>query len=624
MNLSNYLDSIASPEDVRKLSEKQLDGLCGELRERILHTVSKNGGHLSSNLGSVELTVALLKVFQPPKDTIVWDVGHQSYAYKLLTGRNDSFSTLRRKGGISGFPNKEESLYDPYTSGHASTSVSAALGFSTAEYLLGETERSVVAVIGDGALTGGLAYEGFNNAGRLRRSFIVILNDNDMSISRNVGSIARYLTRLRTAHGYLQAKGRIEEFVQRIPLIGKNIYRFVSGFKRMLKHLIYGTNLFENLGFEYYGPFDGHDVKRLTEVFENVKSIRRPVLLHVLTEKGRGYAPAEKNPGVFHGVSGFDIETGEVNASCKKSFSSVFGEELCALASQDKRICAITAAMAGGTGLEQFHKRFASRFFDTGIAEEHAVTFAGALASGGMLPVFAVYSTFLQRSFDQILHDAALQQDNITLAIDRCGLVGDDGETHQGIFDAAFLSNIPGMKIFSPSYYEELRWMLRASLYEYSGPSAVRYPRGCELYKPACYQECRTDYQTLYEKHGSVWIVAYGRLFSHACRAAERLQASGMSVSVLKLNVIHPLPESLYEELRDAKAVFSFEEGVLSGGVGEHLARILLEKGYGGVFRSKGFDNCFVRHGTVLELLKEAGLDEDGMIRCVENTMNGE
>lgn len=605
------LESINSPADLKAVSSSQLSALCEEIRQQIIQTVSENGGHLASNLGVVELTVALHRVFDVPRDTIIWDVGHQAYTHKLLTGRREQFATIRSKDGLSGFPNREESAYDAFSTGHASTSISAALGFSAAKALRGE-EGHVVAVIGDGALTGGLSYEGLNNAGRLNRNFIVILNDNEMSISRNVGSIARYLAHIRTTPGYLRAKGSVENVLDHIPKIGKPIHHGMTRMKNLLKHIIYGGNLFENLGFTYYGPFDGHDVEALSEVLENAKKINKPVLLHVLTSKGKGYPYAEENPGLFHGLSGFDVNTGEMQKS-HTSFSDVFGETLCEMARADKRICAVTAAMKVGTGLKSFARMYPDRFFDTGIAEEHALTFSGALAAGEMLPIFAVYSTFLQRSYDQILHDAALQHVNLTLAVDRAGIVGDDGETHQGVFDTAFLNTVPGAVIFSPCYFDELRQMLQCAVYQCGGVSAVRYPRGGEGYRPADFMPSRAAYQRYGPAEADTVLVTYGRLFSFACLAVNALRKKGISVAVLKLNRIRPIDPGAVLEVCKAAHVFFFEEGIRQGGIGETFSSMLLEHTFPGKFLLYAIDDTFLKHASVKETLHSLGLDAEGM-----------
>lgn len=469
------LDQISCSRNLKGLSNEELIKLCEEIREKIITTVSKNGGHLASNLGVVELTVALHTVFDCPKDQIVWDVGHQCYTHKMLTGRLDKIDTIRTKGGLSGFQRRDESICDPLSTGHSSTSISSAFGLAAAKNLKGE-DGSVIAVIGDGALSGGLAYEGMNNAGSFKRNFIVILNDNKMSISRNVGSMARYLSAIRMRSTYLKAKNVVDAILVKIPVLGDFMKKIILKSKSALKKLINNGTIFEGMGFKYFGPIDGHDIKKLIKVLTIAKNWDRPILIHINTVKGKGYHYAEKNPKAFHGTSGFDVKNG-LKSIPKSDFSSVFGRELFNLAKDDARICAITAAMKLGTGLSYFARNFKNRFFDVGIAEEHAVTFAGGLSAGGMLPVFAVYSTFLQRSYDQIIHDVSLQNLKVVFAIDRAGIVGEDGETHQGIFDVALLNTIPGSVIYAPSYFDEVSGMLKKAFYEGSGIAAIRYPR---------------------------------------------------------------------------------------------------------------------------------------------------
>ncbi len=614
--MGRLLDQIDSPRDLETLSLPDLERLCAEIREKIIETVSANGGHLSSNLGVVELTVALHRSFRVPEDQIVWDVGHQCYTHKILTGRRSRIGTIRKRDGLSGYPNRQESRYDPFQSGHSSTSISAALGLAEAKKLRAEPGH-VVAVIGDGALTGGLAYEGLNNAGRLNQNFIVVLNDNKMSISRNVGSMARYLAYMRTKPGYWKMKDNVEQTLNGMPLLGKPLHGLLKKSKRLLKQILYNSTLFEDMGFNYYGPFDGHDLPQLLEVFENAKKINRPVLLHVLTSKGKGYPFAEKDPGGFHGVSAFDIETGEPDSAGGSNFSGVFGEELCDLAAQDDRICAITAAMQLGTGLTPFKKRFPERFFDVGIAEGHAVTFAGGLAAGGLMPVCAVYSTFLQRGYDQIIHDAALQGLHVLLAVDRAGIVGEDGETHQGVFDVPFLSSIPNVTVFAPTYYQELRQMLRAAIYECSGVVAVRYPRGKELYQPPGFRCMRMPFVLHGDPAAAIAVVTYGRTFSQACLAQERLAASGVKVQLIKLNRVRPVDPGAVEAARAAGHVFFFEEGMLQGGVGEHFGYLLGQAGFAGRYVLRGVDDCFVKHATMRQSLEGLGLDETGIFQTI-------
>lgn len=613
--MGKILDQIRSPKDLKALGKQELDALCEELRATIIDTVSRNGGHLASNLGVVELTVALGLAFDPPQDTILWDVGHQSYAYKLLTGRSGQFSTIRKEGGLAGFPCREESPYDLVTCGHSSTSISVALGVSEANYLQGK-EGYVVAVIGDGALTGGLAYEGLNNAGRLHRNLIVILNDNTMSISKNVGSMARYLTYIRTKPGYIKVKNNVESSLQRLPVVGKAIARGLRKGKDAIKKLFYNSTIFDDFGFAYYGPFDGHDLKELTETLESAKLIHKPVLLHVRTYKGKGYQYAEQDPSIYHGLSGFDVTTGDTGEKAK-NFSGEFGEALCELAEGDSRICAITAAMRDGTGLTQFRERFRERFYDVGISEEHAVTFSGGLAAGGMLPVFAVYSTFLQRAYDQLIHDVAMQHTKVVLAIDRAGLVGEDGQTHQGLFDAAFLRTIPGITVYSPSYFRELRLQLAFLVKEGRGLCAIRYPRGKELYKPVDFHSTSSPVAFYGPVDAAIALVTYGRLFSFAAECVERLGKRGLPVRVIKLNRIVPLDAAAVEAARPCRHVFFFEEGIRQGGIGEEFSYLLEEAGFAGAYHLRAVEDPFVRHAPMFRSLEALGLNAQGMERAI-------
>lgn len=621
--MSGLLDTIKSPEDLKGLSSEQLKQLCSEIRTRIIQTVSSNGGHLASNLGVVELTVALHRAFSSVDDKIVWDVGHQAYTHKMLTGRCDQISTIRTKNGLSGFPNRQESPYDPFTSGHSSTSISAALGLAKAKELTGEPGY-VVAVIGDGALTGGLAYEGLNNAGRYNKNFIVILNDNKMSISRNVGSMARYLAKIRTEPSYFRIKGNVEKTLDHIPGIGKPMHHVLTRSKSVLKQLLYNSTIFEDMGFYYYGPFDGHNVNKLIEVFTNVKSIRHPVLLHVITQKGKGYSFAEQNPGAFHGVSSFNIKTGK-SFSSGPNFSAVFGDALCSFAEEDHRICGVTAAMQSGTGLTQFAAKFPERFFDTGIAEEHSVTFCGGLAAGGLLPVFAVYSSFLQRGYDQLIHDVALQRVKVVLAVDRAGIVGEDGQTHQGIFDAAYFNTIPGAAVYSPSYYDELKSCLRMALYDSPGIAAVRYPRGGQLFRPYDFQPCGCPFDQYGEPSAQITVVTYGRLFSFACLALSRLKERNIQINIIKLNRIRPIDQEAVQMAVAAWHVFFFEEGIAQGGVGEHFNYLLSQARFQGKFHLRAITG-FVAHATMAETLNSLGLDDSGMFKMIltECANNGE
>lgn len=611
------LDQIHSPEDLKKLPENKLDQLCKEIRAFLVESVSKTGGHLASNLGVVELTVALHRVFNCPDDKIVWDVGHQSYVHKLLTGRKSRFDTLRKENGLAGFPRCSESEYDAFVGGHASNSIAAAYGIAKANTLMGNNHH-VVAVIGDGALTGGLAYEGINNAGRSKDNLIVILNHNEMSISKNVGAFARYLAAIRAKPSYLRAKRNTEKALDKIPVIGKPFKNALKTSKSAVKNLLYHSNLFEDFGFNYYGPIDGHNLEELTDILRAAKSNKGAAFIYVETTKGKGYPYAEKNPGAFHGVATFDTVTGNPDIAHSNSFSSIAGKTLTVLADADSRICAITAAMKYGTGLQSFCAAHRDRFFDVGIAEEFGVTFAAGLASNGMIPVFAVYSTFLQRAYDQIIHDAALEKQHIILAVDRAGVVGDDGETHQGIYDVAFLSTIPGVTILSASSYHELRWMLKRAIYDYEGVVAVRYPRGAEpegvndaAVAPALFQ-----YQVSGEK-SSVLLTTYGRTVYAVTKAAEILIKKGIAVSILKLNQIHPIPKEALKNAMNHSDIFFFEEGIKDGSVAEQMLTQMEENGYRGTFHITAVENRFVEQATVEQSLKRLKLDENSIAETV-------
>lgn len=613
--MGKYLEKIQAPQDIKTLNNGQLAELCDEIRQTIIETVSNNGGHLASNLGVVELTVALALAFDLPKDTIVWDVGHQSYPYKLLTGRYSKFSTIRQEGGLSGFPCVEESEYDTFTTGHSSTSISSALGISQANALQSK-DGYVVAVIGDGALSGGLAYEGLNNAGRFHKNLIVILNDNNMSISKNVGSMARYLTYIRTKPGYIKIKNNLENSLNRLPIVGKPVGATLRHIKKNIKKVFYNSTIFEDFGFAYYGPFDGHNIHELRETLESAKLIQKPVLLHVRTYKGKGYQYAEQAPTIYHGLSGFDVFTGDTGEK-SHSFSDVFGETLCNLAESNDKICAITAAMQNGTGLAEFREKFRSRFFDVGIAEEHAVTFAAGLAAGGMLPVFAVYSTFLQRSYDELIHDAAMQNRKMILAVDRAGVVGDDGKTHQGVFDAAYLQTIPNITVYSPTYFDELKIQLTHLINDGAGLSAVRYPRGKELYKPSYFNSTTSAFSVYGSDTSDVCIVTYGRIFSFASEAVEALSATGISAKIVKLNKIIPIDSNAVLAASICKNVFFFEEGIARGGIGEHFSYLLTKTDFNGNYHLTAINDPFIGHAPIFRSLEKLSLSTKAMIDAV-------
>lgn len=605
------LSKIKSPNDVKRVNDKDIPALCTEIREKLVETVSVNGGHLSPNLGVVELTVALHRSFNFPKDSIVWDVGHQSYTHKLLTGRFDDFDTLRLKDGISGFPKRTESKYDDFNTGHSSTSISAAYGIANAKVLSGD-QSYTVAVIGDGSFTGGLAFEAMNNAGRFNKNFIVVLNDNKMSISKNVGAFPRYLTTVRIQPWYIRVKRVTEKVISKIPLIGKPIKSFLQHGKSRLKNMIYKNTLFDCFGFTYLGPIDGHNVEELENAFAAAKKVNSPVIVHVVTKKGKGYQPAEENPGEFHGIGKFDIDSGEPISS-HTGFSAAFGETLCEFAEKDKKICAITAAMADGTGLNRFAKLYKERFFDVGIAEEHAVTFGCGLALKGMRPVFAVYSTFLQRSYDQLIHDAALGKLHLVLAVDRAGIVGSDGETHQGVFDVSMLNSIPNTTIYSPSYFEGLKKSLATALYICDSLAVVRYPRGGELYKPDDFGEESIDYNIYGNKNCKNLIITYGRLFSYACKAVEMLAEKGFEVCILKLCRIKPIDSEAVNFAANFKNVWFFEEGIKNGSIARNFSDLLVVTNFKGNYHIKAINDKFVKQMSVSEALEMLKLDSQGM-----------
>lgn len=605
------LSNIRTPADVKRLNDEQLPELCTEIRDKLVETVSLNGGHLSPNLGVVELTVALHRSFNFPKDSIVWDVGHQSYTHKLLTGRYSQFDTLRLKDGVSGFPKRSESKYDDFNTGHSSTSISAAFGIANAKLLSGDQSHTI-AVIGDGSFTGGLAFEAINNAGRFNKNFIVVLNDNKMSISKNVGAFPRYLTTVRIRPWYIRVKGVTEKILTRIPLIGKPIKYVLKRGKSRLKNLVYKNTLFDCFGFTYVGPIDGHNIEALERAFKAIKHINAPVLVHVVTKKGKGYQPAEEKPGEFHGIGKFDIDSGEPISS-HKGFSAEFGKMMCELAEKDKKICAITAAMSDGTGLKDFSKIYKERFFDVGIAEEHAVTFGCGLAAKGMRPVFAVYSTFLQRSYDQLIHDAALGKLHLTLAVDRAGIVGSDGETHQGVFDVSMLNTIPNTTIYSPTYFEGLRKSLSTAVYVCDSLAVVRYPRGGELYKPADFGEESIEYNIYGNKACGNLIVTYGRLFSYACKAKEKLAEMGIETCILKLCRIKPIDNKAVEFASGFKNVWFFEEGIKNGGIARNFSDLLIVTNFKGNYRIKAIDDKFVKQMSVNEALHSLKLDDEGI-----------
>lgn len=604
----NYriLKNIKSPDDVKKLNKFELTELCDEIRTEIISTVSENGGHLASNLGAVELTVALHRVFSSPDDAIIFDVGHQCYAHKLITGRFESFSSIRKSGGISGFMRPQESEYDPVVTGHSSNSISAAYGIFKAKKLLGDPSTAV-AVIGDGAMTGGMAYEAINNAGAAKGNFIVVLNDNKMSISKNVGAMSRCFTRLRNKPSYHTFKTSFSNFLLKLPF-GKPILNFLYRIKEGIKTLVYHDNIFTSLGFNYLGPVDGHNIKAMEELFLVAKSYDRPSVVHVVTKKGKGYIYAETKPKNYHGVSPFDIGDG-LSEEKKKDYSQIAGETLCRLAKSNNKICAVTAAMTEGTGLTEFSKSFKDRFFDVGIAEEHGVTFCAGLKKGGMIPFFAVYSTFLQRGYDQILHDAAIANIPIKLLVDRAGIVGEDGETHQGVFDAAFLSEIPNMNVYSPSSYKELDYRIEETS-KNSELCAIRYPKG---YSTEEYDfDISADYTLLKSDSSKSLAITYGRIFSQIYSAKNKIN----NFDILKLNKIYPINKDIFEILNSYKNIIFFEEGIKSGGIAEHIGSGLNESGYKGNYVINAIESEFIPAGKTEDILKKYHLDTESVLEA--------
>lgn len=614
--MDNLLDRLKLPQDLKKLSFRQLEALCAEIRSVLIHTVSKTGGHLSSNLGAVELTVALHKTFDAPKDQIVWDVGHQSYTHKILTGRKNKMNTLRQKGGLSGFPKPAESIYDAFIAGHSSTSISVAAGLARAKSLKAEPGFTI-AVIGDGAFTGGMAYEALNNAGHYKDRIIIVLNDNEMSISKNVGAFARYLAQIRSKPEYYSTRDKIRKWISAVPLVGKPMAKLLSDSKSYLKEMLYHSNLFEDFGFEYVGPVDGHDLESLCDAFERAKASDGPVLVHVDTIKGKGYSFAEKQPDAYHGVPQFNAKLG----SCEnrpQDFSAVFGSWIVEAAEKDTKICAITAAMKDGTGLEEFAARYPERFYDVGIAESHAVTFSAGLAHGGLHPVFAVYSTFLQRAYDQVMQDMAIANEHVLLAVDRAGIVGEDGETHQGIFDISFLSSIPGITILSPATYPELRACLDRAMYRCIGPVAVRYPKGREKAFPA---GLHGNEKFQLSKDVDILLISYGRLAVSCCQAAELLRQKGVDVGVLKLTQLLPYCEELLPMFLKKKSIFFVEEAIEQGSISQMTGNLLLQNGYQGKFFVRAVPNRFLAQASVDEIFEELGWTPQMLAAWVEESI---
>ena len=611
------LEKINSPKDLKALGAEELQALSGEIRNKLIETVSQNGGHLAANLCVVELTVAIHRVFDSPKDKIIFDVGHQSYVHKLLTGRREEFDTLRQTGGISGFPKRSESEHDAFGAGHSSTSVSAAAGIAAANSLCGN-DSYTVAIVGDGAFTGGMIYEALNNCAD-KEKLIIVLNDNDMSISPNVGGMSRYFSKVRTSAKYFSFKNRTKRFFKAIPLVGNGMLKLGTAVKNRFKKLVMSQNFFEQFGLSYYGPVDGNDIKHLERVLNEAKDDKKCAVVHVCTTKGKGYKFAEERPDLFHGVSGFDIESGEIKSSNAESFSDRFGSLICKYAENDKRIAAITAAMPDGTGLSEFAKRFPERFFDVGIAEEHALTFACGLAVGGIIPVFAVYSTFAQRAFDQLIHDAALQNLHVIIMLDRAGLVANDGATHHGIFDTAFISEIPNVTLYSPNSFDSLEKCF-ADAIDASGPIVIRYPKSGDIDCTGFYSASGVSFKD-FGVHPENAVITYGRLQENACLAAESLQSNGKPTRVISLTRLSPLPtEDISKLLNGIGNIVFAEEGIKNGGVSQRLCAELTERSLldGKRVRIKAVDGVFPDHGSNKDLLNLLSLSHEAIISAFE------
>ena len=620
--MSGYLDRINESNDIKKIEPEAYDALASEIRSFIIESVSEHGGHLASNLGVVELTMALHLCMDFPNDKLIWDVGHQAYTHKLLTGRKEDFSGLRTFGGMSGFPKHKESPCDAFDTGHSSTSISAALGYARARDLKGE-DRTVVAVIGDGSLTGGMAYEALNNVSHLKSNMIIVLNDNKMSISENVGGLSKHLTALRTRESYMDFKMDVEKKLKQIPHVGDSVARSVKKSKDSIRQLFVKGGFFEDFGIKYIGPIDGHDIKEMVRVLNALKRLNEPVVMHVVTQKGRGYVPAEQNPSAFHGVGSFDIATGESLASKSLTYTSVFSKTICRLGKAHPDVVTICAAMPDGTGLTAFKKHFPGRFFDVGIAEQHAVTFAAGLAAGGMHPFVAVYSSFLQRAYDQIIHDVCIQNLPVVFCVDRAGLVGADGETHQGIFDLSYLSMIPNMTVCAPKNKYELYDMLYFA-YQYHGPIAIRYPRG-SAYEGFKNMRPPIEYGTseLMVEGEKIALVAVGSMVQTAVQVREKLLDKGINATVVNARFVCPLDTECLDRLsRDHQWIVTMEENVLKGGFGEACGDYLLAKHQDVRLIHVGVPDVYVEHGGVDQLKKTLHMDADSIVERICSAMS--
>ena len=616
--MSNILEQINEPENLKELTIKEKEELAGEIREELIKIVSKNGGHLASNLGVVELTIALHTVFNTPQDKIIWDVGHQSYVHKILTGRKTKMDTLRKFHGIAGFPKTNESEYDAFNTGHSSTSISVATGMARARDLLKE-DYNVIAVIGDGSLTGGMALEALNDAGTSKTKLIVILNDNEMSISKNVGGIPTFLSKLRTRKLYTKANSRIKKYTLKVPYIGEKIVKLVKKTKRSIKQIFIPNMYFEDIGFTYLGPVDGHNIEKLESILKSAKEVHGPVLVHIITKKGKGYKFAEENPDKFHGISPFNEETGEKIGVPQKDYSKVFGDKLIELAKKDEKIVAVTAAMKDGTGLKEFAKIFPDRFFDVGIAEQHAVGLIAGMAKAGLKPVLPLYSSFMQRGYDQLIHDIALQNIPVTICLDRAGIVGNDGETHHGLFDMSFSSAIPNLVVMAPANFKELEEMLEFGI-NYNGPVIIRYPRGKEGKNEFKQKEkVNLGKAEIIKEGNKLTIIAIGKMVDRAIEVSKELEKKDINSEVINARFLKPLDsKTILKSIEKTKIVITMEDGILNGGLYSNVLDVVNRSKLGNIkVIPFGYNDLFVTHGTTEELEREHGIDAASIVEKI-------
>ena len=623
--MENILDKVNMPKDVKNLNIKEKEQLAQEIRKLILKTVSENGGHLASNLGVVELTIALHSVFDMPKDKIVWDVGHQTYVHKILTGRKDKMSTLRKMNGLAGFPKTSESEYDNFDTGHSSTSISAALGIARARDLKGENYK-VLAVIGDGALTGGMALEALNDAGSSKSNLIVILNDNEMSISKNVGGIPSLLSKIRTKKLYTASNEYIKNVLDKIPVIGSPISKTLKRIKKSIKQLFIPNMFFEDIGFRYLGPVNGHNIQELEEIMKSSKEIDGPVIIHVITKKGKGYKFAEENPDMYHSTSAFDLETGKTKKIKNDDYSKIFGKKLVELAEQNEKIVAITASMKDGTGLSNFAREFPSRFFDAGIAEQHALGLAAGLAINGRTPVIPIYSSFYQRGYDQVIHDICIQNLGVVMCVDRAGIVGNDGETHQGILDLSFFKIIPNINMMAPKDFKELEDMLEFAV-ALNKPIVIRYPRGGEgKNKFEKHEKIELGKAELIEEGKNLTILAIGKMVDRGYELLKKLKEIGIEAELINVRFLKPLDSDLIlKSIRKTKKIITIEDNILEGGLASSIKELLIDNKIEDIkIKNFGYPNVFVKHGTVDEIEKLYGLDIDNILKETKELINEE